>query len=341
MTQYGWDTSDYDWARGVMNINAARQAGVALITGKVTEGTDFHAVHFDDTMNRAVGAAVPVLGAYHVLYPSNMANVGGQVDWYLRMLNQDFHSWQTHGCFIHQIDAEKFSYMTRAPNLAEIHQFADTLAGRGIDKSKIVVYAPEWLYGNTLAGLRYKLWASKYVSRTGNFKTIYPGDDDVRWNAYSGLTPAILQYSSSATIGTQPTCDANAIRVSSEAALVAMFHGDGDDMTPEENATLNHIQDLVQDIINKNSPAGNIYLGTLEAHLTAVSANVNAMATNVNDIEAATNLLKTQNAALATQNAALAAQVTALQTAVDALEPGTGGTAPNYSATFEMTPVTP
>lgn len=327
MTEYGWDTSDYDWARGNMNIGAARTAGIALMTGKVTEGTNFHSVHFDDTMVRGVGAGMPVLGAYHVLYPSNMANIGVQVDWYLRMLNQDYPGWPNHPCFIHQIDAEKFDYMTRAPNLAEIHQFADALAARGIDKPKIIVYAPEWLYGNTLAGLRYKLWASDYVSGSGKFKTLYPGDTNFRWASYSGLVPTILQYSSSATIGTQPTCDANAIRVSSEAALVALFHGDGEDMTPDQAAVLNHIQELVQDIINQDSTSGNLYLSTIEKHLTAVSTNVNAMAQNVADVETSTNLLK--------------AQVAALQQTVDNLPSGGGGTAPNYSATFEMTPVPP
>lgn len=342
MTEYGWDTSDFDWGRGVpghnMDIGAARRAGIALLTGKVTEGTGFHAQHFDETMARASAAKMPVLGAYHVLYPVGMASISAQLDWYFQHLNVDFPGWKNHPCFIHQIDAEWFENMTRAPNVSEINQFGLGIEARGVPRSKVVTYAPEWLYGGTLTGLRHKLWASSYVGG-GNFKAIYPGDGDSRWDPYSGITPAILQYSSTSTIGTQPTCDANAIRVSSEAALIALFTGD--DMTPDEHNTLNHIQDLVQDIINKNSTQGNVYLATVDQHLTAVSTNVNAMSANVNDIEAATNLLKSQNAALASQNAALAAQVTALQAAVDALEPGGGGpapTAPTYSATFEMTP---
>jgi hypothetical protein len=50
------------------------------------------------------------------------------------------------------------------------------------------------------------------VAGSGGFKGLYPGDSSSRWNAYSGQVPEILQYSSSATIGGQTTCDANAYR---------------------------------------------------------------------------------------------------------------------------------
>jgi hypothetical protein len=53
---------------------------------------------------------------------------------------------------------------------------------------------------------------SSYVSGSGGFKTLYPGDKSSRWAAYSGQPPAILQHSSSATIGGQTTSDANAYR---------------------------------------------------------------------------------------------------------------------------------
>jgi hypothetical protein len=75
-----------------------------------------------------------------------------------------------------------------------------------------VVYAPKWVYGDSLAGLSYPLWASSYVAGSGGFKALYPGDASSRWAAYSGQKPAILQYSSSATIGGQTTSDANAYR---------------------------------------------------------------------------------------------------------------------------------
>jgi hypothetical protein len=41
MTEYGWDTSDYDWSRGPMDVALARRQGISLLTCKVSEGTGF------------------------------------------------------------------------------------------------------------------------------------------------------------------------------------------------------------------------------------------------------------------------------------------------------------
>jgi hypothetical protein len=78
-----------------------------------------------------------------------------------------------------------------------------------------IVYAPKWVYGDSLTGLGYPLWASSYVNGSGTGASLYAkagGDSSSRWNAYSGRIPAILQFSSSATIAGQTTCDANAFR---------------------------------------------------------------------------------------------------------------------------------
>jgi hypothetical protein len=94
---------------------------------------------------------------------------------------------------------------------ADINAFCDRLAAK-MPKLRPIVYAPEWVYGDTLDGLRYPLWASRYVTGAGPASKLYPGDSSPRWAAYSGQTPAILQFTSSATIVGQTTCDANAYR---------------------------------------------------------------------------------------------------------------------------------
>lgn len=233
MTVYGWDASDYDWdpRRGPMDLAAARASGISFFTFKVTEGKYgwFHTVNSAETFKRAAAAKFPVLGGYHVLHPTDMGGtVAEQVDWYFDRLTAVFPGWKTHPCFIHQIDAEKFDYMTRRPNQAEITEFADRAVTRaGCAPTQLLVYAPQWLYGDNLAGLPYMLWQSAYGSNpiTG-FKNAYPGDDSPGWQPYSGITPTVLQYGSRTTIGSQHTCDANAIRVGNEAALVDLFIGD-------------------------------------------------------------------------------------------------------------------
>jgi hypothetical protein len=77
------------------------------------------------------------------------------------------------------------------------------------------VYAPKWVYADSLAGLGYPLWASSYVNGVGTGAALYSKagrDTSSRWGAYSGQTPAILQFTSSATIAGQTTCDASAFR---------------------------------------------------------------------------------------------------------------------------------
>jgi hypothetical protein len=105
-----------------------------------------------------------------------------------------------------------------------VQAFCDRLRGRtGLVP---VVYAPKWAYGDTLTGLGYPLWASSYVTGSGAASSLYPGDTSSRWGAYSGQTPTILQFTSSATIAGQTTCDADAFRGTLDD-LKAIVTGDG------------------------------------------------------------------------------------------------------------------
>lgn len=211
-----------------MDLAAAVRDGIQFMTHKCAEGHRWYTDdRFDDYIGRARAAKVPLIGAYFVNHPGTQAD---QVEWFISLLDAKARGWRD-GPFIIQLDAEKFEYMDREPSAAEIRQWCDEFVKR-VPSHRPVVYAPKWLYGDSLKGLPYPLWASNYGSNPAKpYRDVYPGDGSTRWAKYSGQTPAILQYGSRTIIGSQKTCDANAYRgtLAELAALVT-----GDDMTVTE-----------------------------------------------------------------------------------------------------------
>lgn len=174
-----------------------------------------------------------LLGAYWVLYPGNPA---GRADAFLARLDATCPGWRDRP-FLLQADCEKWNGDPgTVPSRAEIKAFCDRLVSR-MPLLRPVVYAPKWVYQNQLVGLGYPLWASSYVVGAGTPQQLYPGDSSSRWDPYSGQTPAILQFTSSATIGGQTTCDANAFRGDLPALQALVAPGWSPDMpTVEEIA---------------------------------------------------------------------------------------------------------
>lgn len=209
MTIYGWDSSHHDWVRGPMDMAAAVADGITFATHKIGEAQTYVDPRFGDWYRKARNANVPLLGAYYVNHPGDQTP---QADRFLALLDAQAPGWRD-GPFVLQVDAEKFDYMDRAPNKAEIIAFCARLVAKTGGRFRPVVYAPKWLYGDSLTGLGYPLWASSYGTNPDvHYRTAYPGDGSSRWQPYSGQTPAILQYGSRTRIGTQNTCDANAYR---------------------------------------------------------------------------------------------------------------------------------
>lgn len=151
-----------------------------------------------------------LLGAYWVQYPGSPT---GRADAFLARLDSQCPGWRARDAFLLQVDCEKWNGdPATMPGRTDIKAFCARLVARTGGKYRPVVYAPKWAYGDTLTGLGFPLWASSYVSGSGAASALYPGDTSARWAAYSGQTPAILQFTSSATIAGQSTCDANAFR---------------------------------------------------------------------------------------------------------------------------------
>jgi hypothetical protein len=203
---WGWDASGHDWRRGPMQLAAARKDGISFFTHKCTEGTTFETVQYKAGLHRARAAGIPVLGAYHVLWPGKPIQ---QARYFFAKVNAKTPWWKKVP-WIWQLDAEKFNTMPRAPSPAEARAFLNELKRLAGGKGYFIAYAPRWVYGDRFR-IGYDLLASNYNGSgpPGNFKEQYKGVPASSWRAYSGRKPRILQFASDARIGTQSTCDAN------------------------------------------------------------------------------------------------------------------------------------
>jgi hypothetical protein len=188
-----------------MDLASARSAGIDFFTHKATEGVSTKHTHYGEALSRARSAGVPFVGAYHVVRSG--PSIAAQVDYLLAYVNTATPWWRDHPGWFFQCDLEKWPY--DAVPAQRGADFCVALAQR--TGKAVLLYAPRWAYGDAIGG-QAPLLASNYVAGAGGFKALYPGDSSSRWAAYSGRTPAILQFSSTATIGRQSGCDANAFR---------------------------------------------------------------------------------------------------------------------------------
>ncbi len=295
MALLGWDASNHDWQRGAMDLAQAKAAGIQFATHKLTDGPPkyYKDPYFGQFITRARTAGIPLVGAYHVLWNKD---VPGQIAWFLNELDTACPWWRGEP-FILQLDCEPFSYNGGAPTLTTIRDAADRLVKATGGTHRPIVYAPQWVYGNGLAGLPYPLWASAYgtnsVSVLGG---AYPGDQSSRWAAYSGQTPAILQYGSQVRIGSQPTCDANAYR-GTLGQLTSLVHPGGDDMLDDERKALFDIQTRVKWIdgreaaeadgtVDYTDPSGRAHPNQSTRGLAAMHADLKGLGDTVSTLRA-------------------------------------------------------
>ncbi len=219
MTIFGWDASDFDHDRGPMDMAAARRDGIDFYTHKATESTTTKH-HPGPSLAAARAAGIPFLGCYMVPRTPG-PSVAAQVSYFLAWVDQQAPWWRTFPGWFFQMDTEHWGYDNVPASIG--HQAAQLIAQR--TGKTVLHYAPRWAYNNTVPPGEH-LWASSYVTGSGPYRQLYPGDTSARWIAYSGRTPMILQYTSSAIIGRQPSCDANAFRgtVLDFARLIGVQH---------------------------------------------------------------------------------------------------------------------
>lgn len=202
MTIFGNDCSHYD----ASDTRAMFAEGIVFQTHKA--GGDKNDAELGAWWDYVKGYRGRVLlGAYWVLYPGSPAS---RADAFISRLDAVCDGWRN-GPFILQADCEKWNGDPgTVPSVSEVNKFCDRLVER-MPKLRPIGYLPDWVYGD-ISSFHYPLWSSKYVTGTGSFKSLYPGDGSSKWASYGGKSPDVLQYSSSATIGGQTTCDANAYR---------------------------------------------------------------------------------------------------------------------------------
>lgn len=236
---FGWDLSHYDNP----SIGDAVDEGFSFFTHKAGGDANDAEIAAWWSGVKGLSTSKALLGAYWVLYPGNGS---AKADQFLARLDATCNGWRDRP-FILQADCEEWSGDPgTVPSKADIKAFCDRLVAR-MPKLKPIVYAPEWVYGDKLSGLGYPLWASSYVSGSGFASQLYPGDDSSKWHVYSGQTPAILQFTSSAKIAGQTTCDANAYRGTLAQLTALVAPGWAEDM----DLTADNLADIAQAVASK------------------------------------------------------------------------------------------
>jgi hypothetical protein len=231
VTLYGWDLSDFDWPRGVVDMIAARNDGISFVTHKATEGTTVRHARYGQALNAAKAAQIEFTGAYMVVRtPGNNGHgpVAAQVDYLLAYVDAATPWWRGDPGFFFQVDLEPWDYDHVLPAFGV--QACDVLRAR--TGKGVLLYAPRWAYADTIPGA-HPLWASDYGSNPAvHYRSAYPGDAAPGWGAYSGRQPAILQFGSRTTIATHPTCDANAFRGGAADFRALIRDGGADTVDP-------------------------------------------------------------------------------------------------------------
>lgn len=228
---WAWDTSNYDYQRGSVNVSLAVQQGIRIMTAKASEGTSYRDPFWGTSAAKMRASGLLGWGPYHVLYPASMASIASQVQVLVSILDATAPGWRTDPRFVPQIDAEKFGYMDRAPSVADCNEFrARFIAVRG--GGDVLGYLPRWLYGAAANDYAGPLWSSAYVGGSGSLAALYPGDGGTGLQPYvnGGEEPELWQFTSSATIANQAPSDGNVTRRPAGALVAGMNAFLEDDM---------------------------------------------------------------------------------------------------------------
>jgi len=237
-----------------------------------------------------------LLGAYWVLYPGTPVT---RADQFLARLDASCPGWRDRP-FILQVDCEKWGgKQSTVPSKAEIQAFCDRLVAK-MPKLRPIVYAPKWVYENSLDGLKYPTWASNYVAGSGSARALYPGDSSARWAPYSGEVPAILQYSSSAVIGGQSTSDADAYRGTLAQLTALVAPGWSEDVNVDDLVNNTSKDAIPETPLGHWALSQGIKDGTLNGQRVAAWQAIQNLGTQLVAARADVAVLKAQVAAIGT-----------------------------------------
>ena len=162
-------------------------AGFGGATSKCTEGTSYVDVTYGTHLNGWRGPSDRVLGSYHVLHTGNL---DAQLSHWFAVMDGQTPWWRDYPYFILQIDAEKWPGDDLSADT--VKSFSAKTRAKAPANVWVVTYASRGQFGDNLRGIDTDLWNAAYGANNG----IYPGDTSSKWAAYSGRTPAFLQYAS-------------------------------------------------------------------------------------------------------------------------------------------------
>ncbi|WP_433384524.1 hypothetical protein [Micromonospora sp. KLBMP9576] len=235
VTLYGWDASDYDVDRGltVDRIREARAAGIDFMTYKGTEqsvGGTFHSQYYGLMLTAAKDAGIPFLGMYVVVHSG--VSIEDQVRTAIDYADRHTSWWRDYDRFFWQIDLERWP-TDDVPSRVGVEAARELQARSG---KVAVMYASRGQYGSDELG-DHPRWNANYPYRVAeHFKAAYAragGDSGPGWVRYGRpeMMPRIWQYTDSAIIGRQHTCDADAFRGTAEdfAEMIGARAPEGDD----------------------------------------------------------------------------------------------------------------
>jgi GH25 family lysozyme M1 (1,4-beta-N-acetylmuramidase) len=254
-TVYGPDLSNHNDNIDFAALDAL--SDVHIVTHKITEGIGWTD---PDVASRAPSLrrfAAP--GFYHVLWPTNSQdNPQNQARWFVDEVVRVARWMLTHQCPVLQGDFEIFSNFRpyRAPTISECNSWMSWVAHywalAGGNPPAILAYAPHWVYGSAVTGLKAPWWASSYVSGSGNYHSLYPGNGSTRWDQVPGHPATILQYTDAASYpGAASGVDGNGARGVSTAAELQQLLLGGDRAMPltQDDANL-VVNTLMAKLIN-------------------------------------------------------------------------------------------
>lgn len=278
MTVFGWDASHYDGQLTPSILVRAAGEGIVFFTHKIGEGLlDTEGGADDTALAAARTAGIPVIGGY--LVPRSNAPVAAQVDHWIALADAGEPWWRSHPGWFWQIDLERWPYDAVPASVGiQAAQLLRARTGRWT-----ILYASRGQYGNQLTSWDGPLWNADYVSSGA-----YPGDGWAPgWAPYSGKTPTILQYTSSATIAGLTTSDRNAFRGTLDQ-LLALVAGASPNSSPGGPVALSQddIVDICSGVVQWATRAGALPAGyrgastnliSIEAQIRGVEADVAAV----------------------------------------------------------------
>jgi len=305
VTIFGWDCSHFDGPITAAIAARAAAEGIAFATHKIGEGGSYDDPGDGTALANFRAAGLRVLGGYYVVRSG--LSVGAQVDACIALADRDEPWWRDFPGWFWQVDLELWGYdnVPAARGIAFSQQLT-AASGKGV-----VLYASRGMYGGGLTAWAPRpLWNADYgANPTGPFRDIYPGDTSRGWTPYSGMTPALLQYSSRATIAGLTTCDANAYRGTIDQLLTLIG---GTPMAGFDATDLHFL--LTTKALPNDTPTETVGTALLQAqaHAASADAKLDGLGKKVDTLLAAIQALATGGS-----NVDTAAVIAAVNAAAD------------------------